>query len=138
MGIAFEVSDIIPASPEEVYAAWLDSDSHTRMTGGLAKVNDVTGGKFTTWDGYIQGRNIELEPPRRILQSWRTSEFEVSDGDSRLEVLFEPAIEGTKVTIRHSELPAHGMQYHQGWIDAYFEPMKAYFGGERKRHDFSG
>ncbi len=36
--------------------------------------------------------------------------------------------EGTLITIRHSKLPAHGMQYQQGWIDAYFAPMKSYFG----------
>ena len=47
-----------------------------------------------------------------------------------LEVLFEAEGAGTRVTLRHSNLPEHGMQYHQGWIDAYFTPMKAYFEGK--------
>ena len=62
------------------------------------------------------------------VQRWRTTEFEERDADSLLEVLFEAEEKGTKVTIRHSELPEHGMQYEQGWRDSYFTPMKEYFG----------
>lgn len=36
-----------------------------------------------------------------------------------------------KRLFRHSGLPAHGMQYQQGWKDACFEPMKEYFGTTR-------
>jgi uncharacterized protein YndB with AHSA1/START domain len=128
MSIEFEVSDVIPASPEVVYAAWLTSDEHTKMTGSPARVTAEVGEAFEAWDGYIQGKNLELEPPHRILQLWRTSEFEESDQDSLLEILFEAVEDGTRVTIRHSDLPEHGIQYKQGWIDAYFIPMKEYFG----------
>jgi activator of HSP90 ATPase len=128
MSIEFEVSDVIPASPDELYAAWLTSDEHSKMTGSPARVSDKIGEAFEAWDGYIQGKNLELEPPRRILQHWRTSEFEDSDQDSLLEILFESTEKGSRVTIRHSELPEHGMQYRQGWIDAYFIPMNKYFG----------
>jgi activator of HSP90 ATPase len=74
-----------------------------------------------------------LEAGKRILQDWRTSEFDESDRDSMLEILFDPQGEETRVTIRHSHLPQHGMQYRQGWIDAYLTPMKAYFGKHPKR-----
>ena len=125
--IEFELSDHFKASPETLFAAWLNSEQHSGMTGSTAKVSDQVGEAFDAWEDYIHGKNLELEPPRRIVQHWRTSEFENDDEDSLLEILFEPDGEGTKVTIRHSHLPAHGMQYKQGWIDAYFEPMKAYF-----------
>ena len=132
MTIKFEISDVIPATPQVVYSAWLHSKEHTRMTGGQAKVSAKVGDSFEAWDGYIHGTNLELEPPRRILQHWRTSEFEASDKDSLLEVLLKPAGNGTKITIRHSDLPEHGMQYKQGWVDAYFTPMKEYFGSKPK------
>ena len=128
MSIKFEVSDLIPAPPEIIYQAWLDSQEHSLMTGGKAKVSPAVGDTFEAWDGYIQGKNIELEFPGRILQTWRTTEFDAADQDSRLEILLEPAEGGTIITIRHSDLPDHGMQYQQGWIEAYFQPMKAYFG----------
>ena len=134
MAIRFEISDVIPATPEVVYAAWLNSREHTSMTGGKAKVSAKVGDSFEAWDGYIQGTNLELEPPRRILQHWRTSEFEASDKDSLLEVLLKPKGGETRITIRHSELPDHGMQYKQGWVDSYFSPMKEYFGRKPKPH----
>ena len=127
MGIEFEVSDVIPASPQALYSAWLNSEEHSKMTGSLAAVSATVGEQFEAWDGYIQGKNLELEPSKRILQLWRTTEFEEPDEDSVLEIVFEEEGLGTKVTIRHSNLPEHGMQYKQGWIDAYFIPMGKYF-----------
>ena len=127
MVIEFEVSAHMPAPPEDVYNAWLDSKRHSAMTGAPAEVSDSEGGAFKAWDGYIQGRNLALTPGRRILQAWRTTEFEAEDQDSLLEIQFEQADTGTLITLRHTDLPNHGMQYKQGWVDAYFEPMRAYF-----------
>ncbi len=128
MSIEFEVSDLIPATPSVVYNAWLNSNEHSKMTGGQAKVSANIGESFEAWDGYIQGKNLELDSPKRILQSWRTSEFAESENDSLLEILFEIEQDETRIVIRHSNLPDHGMQYQQGWVDSYFIPMKAYFG----------
>lgn len=127
MAIEFEVSALIPASPEVVYEAWLDSEGHTKMTGGEAKVSSEVGGEFEAWDGYIQGRNLELEYGKRIVQSWRTSEFADDEADSRIEITLDREGDGTKVTLRHTNLPPHGEQYEQGWVDSYFVPMQEYF-----------
>ncbi len=131
MALRFQVSTFIPAPPETVYKAWLTSKSHAAMTGGAANGESHEGGGFTAWDGYIWGRNLELEPGARIVQAWRTSEFTETEPDSRLEILFKPKKGGTTVTIKHSGLPAHGLQYRQGWIDSYYEPMKQYFASRR-------
>ena len=125
----FTVSEWFPASPEEIYLAWLDSQSHSLMTGSPAKISSKVGVEFEAWDGYIFGKNLELEPGKRILQTWRTTEFDPSEQDSLVEIVFEPVLNGTKVTIHHSNLPAHGSQYQQGWVDYYFQPMKEYFKG---------
>jgi len=98
------------------------------MTGGKAKVSAKVGESFQAWDGYITGKNLILEPGKRIVQSWRTSEFKDSEEDSQIELSLEPVKEGTKLTLRHTNLPANGEQYEQGWVDNYFAPMKAYFG----------
>ena len=128
MSTSFEISATFPSNPEAVYAAWLDSAKHSAMTGGTAKVSDKVGETFSAWDGYISGKNIELMPGKRIIQKWRTVEFSEDESDSQLEIIFESLDAGTLVTIRHSNLPPHGVQYKQGWVDNYFEPMKDYFG----------
>ena len=129
MSIEFEVSDVIPATPDAIYSAWLSSDEHSRMTGSPASVSAEVGDEFEAWDEYIHGKNLELQPPGRIYQSWRTSEFDDNEEDSLLEVLPESEGNGTRVTIRHSNLPDDGMHYREGWKDSYFTPMKEHFVG---------
>lgn len=124
---SFEVKDIIAASPTQIYNAFLDSTVHTRMTGGEAECGKNIGDKFTAWDGYIEGSNIELVPNKKIVQHWRTSEFEAQDEDSRLVIHFNKVENGTEVAIEHSNIPKGETQYLQGWIDHYFTPMKSYF-----------
>ncbi|HXQ52829.1 MAG TPA: SRPBCC domain-containing protein [Stellaceae bacterium] len=131
MSIEFAVSDVIPAAPRAIYDAWLDGQGHAAMTGGkAAQASPEPGAAFTAWDGYISGRNLELKPGRRIVQSWRTTRFTAADPDSRIEVLLEPVAGGTCVTLRHSEVPDGHTSYRDGgWQANYFAPMKRYFAG---------
>ena len=101
----FTISEVIPAKPSDIYSAWLSSEGHAAMTGNPATVDGKVGGKFTAWDGYIFGSTIELEPDQRIVQAWRTTEFPDDAPDSRLEILFEEAAEGTTITLIHSDMP---------------------------------
>jgi activator of HSP90 ATPase len=117
-----------PVEPQVLFKAWLDSRAHGAFTGGVASIELKVGGAFTAWDGYIQGKTLELDPPRRILQTWRTSEFPDGAPDSRLELLLEAASGGTRLILRHTGIPeGQGIGYAQGWLDHYFQPMQAYF-----------
>jgi activator of HSP90 ATPase len=127
MKIEFEISAEIDATSNQIYEAWLNSELHSAMTGGEAKVSGKEGESFEAWDGYIRGKNLELETNHRILQQWRTSEFDDSDEDSLLEIVLESQNNKTHVIIRHTNLPDHGLQYKQGWVDAYFTPMNKFF-----------
>jgi uncharacterized protein YndB with AHSA1/START domain len=131
MSIEFTVSDVIPAPPDAIYRAWLDSAGHAGMTGGKpAQCSAAVGGSFTAWDGYIAGTNLALDPGRHIVQSWRTTRFAASDADSCIEVLLEPVDGGTRVTVRHSNVPDGHTSYRDGgWQRSYFDPMKRYFAG---------
>ncbi len=131
MAIKFVVSELFPASPEEIYNAWLSSEGHSGMTGSPASVSAVVGAEFDAWDGYIHGKNLELVPGKRIMQSWRTSEFSPEEPDSRIEITLEPVGNQTKLTLKHTGLPAHGGQYEQGWVESYFDPMKGYFSSRK-------
>ncbi|MGO9785979.1 MAG: SRPBCC domain-containing protein [Stellaceae bacterium] len=131
MSFEFTVSDVIPASPQAIYNAWLDAKGHTAMTGGkAAQCSAEPGGTFTVWDGYITGRNLQLEPYWRIVQSWRTTKFTAADSDSQIEVVLEPVPGGTRVSVHHGNVPDGHTSYRDGgWQRSYFEPMKLYFAG---------
>jgi activator of HSP90 ATPase len=133
MSQKFTVSDVIPASPRAVYDAWLDGKQHSRMTGAAATGSAKVGAAFTTWDGYVRGKNLELERGKRIVQSWRSSDFAEGDRDSMITVTLKPVDGGTKITLLHTRIPDGQNEYRQGWLDYYFAPMKDYFAKSRKK-----
>jgi len=133
MPYTFTLTTTIPASPNEIYQAWLDSLAHSEMTGGAANMSELLGAEVSAWDGYISGRNLELVPGERIVQSWRTSEFADEHGDSVITILLEDADEGTLLTLEHSNVPDEQRSYEEaGWQENYFEPMVAYFTGRKR------
>jgi len=126
---SFNLSIVLPANPETIFNAWLSTEGHTAMTGSPAQVGGNIGGEFTAWDGYISGKTLELEPSRRIVQAWRTSEFPEDAPDSKVDILLEEVEGGTKLTLTHSDMPEDQVDsYKQGWEDFYFKPMSGYFG----------
>ncbi len=133
MPYAFTLTSKIPASAQEIYGAWLDSLAHSEMTGSEASMSDEIGAEVSAWEGYISGRNLELVPGERIVQSWRTTKFADEHEDSIVTVLLEETEDGTLLTLVHSNVPDDQRNYEEGgWESNYFEPMKAYF-GDRSR-----
>ncbi len=119
---------VLPVKADELYKAWLNSKEHTLFTGAEAKASEKVNGKFSAWDGYISGKNLELVPGKKIVQSWRTSEFADHAPDSTLEINFEEKAGKTTLQLYH-----HGLQkgdakkYTDGWKQFYFDPMKEHF-----------
>ncbi|EDP72353.1 hypothetical protein FBALC1_14667 [Flavobacteriales bacterium ALC-1] len=125
----FTLTTQIKATPKQIYKSWLSTQRHTKMTGSPAYVSDKVGDIFKAWRGYITGSNIKLEPYNRIVQSWRSSNFEDSESDSQIEVLLSENGEETTLTLNHTNLPESGEHYKEGWEKHYFEPMRQYFEG---------
>jgi uncharacterized protein YndB with AHSA1/START domain len=122
------ISEVIPASPQRIFSAWLDSAEHTAFTGTEATVVPAVGGEHRSAGGYIQGRTLELQEGTRIVQSWRTTEFPPESPDSRLEITLEPTLGGTLVTLLHTDIPSgQSDRYKQSWSDSYLSRLKMYF-----------
>ncbi len=126
---SFKLVETFPVDAKTLYSGWLDSAIHGVFTGGQdTKIDPKVGGKFSAWDGYIFGTTLELDPFRRIIQAWRTTEFPADSPDSHLEILFEEIKDGTKLTLNHSQLPEDQVEdYIQGWKDYYFKPMHDFY-----------
>jgi activator of HSP90 ATPase len=130
----FTMSTILPATPEQIFRAWLSTEGHTAMTDSPAKVESRVGGKFSAWDGYISGQTLKLKQYTYILQSWRTTEFPQGSPDSQVKISLESAPGGTKITLTHQNIPeGQAKSYKQGWKDFYFKPMKEYFANSRAK-----
>ena len=125
---SFELTCVFPVSASNLYYAWLDSEKHSSFTGAMAAIEAKIDSYFTTWDGYITGKIIELDPKKRILQQWRTTDFPMNAEYSILDLTFEDRGSSCVLTLRHSEIPeGQGSQYEEGWNSHYFVPMKEHF-----------
>jgi activator of HSP90 ATPase len=112
------------ATPHEVYETLMDSKKHAELVGAEAKITKKVGGKFSIYDGEIEGVNLELVPDKRIVQSWRYSDW--PEGHySKATFLLEENQGGTKLTFTQSEVPEDKYEdVSQGWHDYYWQPMK--------------
>lgn len=115
---------VFKASPKEVYDALMDSKKHSAFTGDTAKIGKKVGERFTAYSGYAEGKNVELMHGRKIVQSWRASDWE-EGYYSQVTFLFEKTKEGTKMTFIQEGVPEEFYEdIKQGWIDYYWKPMK--------------
>ncbi len=118
---------MIPGTPHQIYEAWMDSASHSKLTGSEAKISRAVGGEFSTFGGWATGKNIELIKDKKIIQTWRGEDW--PEGHfSTLTVHLLPAPGGTKLLFTQTGVPlAVAKDIAQGWKDFYWEPMKKYF-----------
>lgn len=132
MNLRFELTTEIPAKAEAVYNAWLDSEEHALMTDSeSALASHTVGAEHKAHGAYIWGKNIELVPHSKIVQSWRSNSFKETDSDSIIEVTFEDKGDVTKLTLIHSEVPEKEFEVETGWQDHYFTPMVQYFNSKK-------
>lgn len=115
------------AAPRRVYQALLDARQFSEFTGGApAQIDPVVGGAFSCFGGMITGRNVELDPDRRIVQAWRAGSWpEGVYSIVRFELTGQGA--GTQLTFDHSGFP-DGQREHLdgGWHKMYWEPLRKY------------
>jgi uncharacterized protein YndB with AHSA1/START domain len=123
---------ILPASPQEVYEAYTDPAKQSEFTGSKATGKPKVGGKYTAWDGYAYGKYLELEPGKRIVQEWITTDWEEGYGPSKLELTLKPAKEGTELVLIQSNVPVgRDQEFLDGWTEFYWDPLKVYLKKKR-------
>jgi activator of HSP90 ATPase len=113
------------ASPHDVYEALMDSKKHARFTGDKATISRKVGGKFSVFDGYSEGTNLELIPDSKIVQTWRASDW--PEGlYSKVTFLLNKIEGGTRLYFTQTGIPEKQFNdIAQGWRDYYWAPMKA-------------
>ncbi len=114
----------IKTSPERLWDAILDSEQRARYTFGSRVSSDWTQGSTYTFTGpdgaspWGHGENLEIEKPRRLVQSFNAlwSDDVKAAGTSRVTYEIEPVGDSCRLTVTHDQLPddASGELYG-GW-----------------------
>jgi len=128
MPYTYTLTALLPASPKDIYDTWLDSRGHSAMTGARATQSRKVGDAVTAWDDHITGRNLHLEPGKKIVQTWRAKRFTDEHVDSIVTVTLTKVPGGTRLTLNHANVPDDQTGYEEsGWKEHYFTPMQRYF-----------
>ncbi len=124
MSASIQQTVTFKATPHEVYEALMDSKKHAAFSGGQASISREVGGAYSAYDGYITGKNLELVPDKKIVQSWRAVDWPEGYFSTVTFVLL-PIPEGTRLNFTHTGVPdGTEAEFTQGWIDNYWDPMK--------------
>lgn len=114
------------APPTQVYKLLMDSKLHATFSGSRARISPKVGGRISAYDGYIEGKNLELKPGKKIVQAWRGSDWPEGVWSEASFTLL-PTKTGTRLTFTQTGVPT--TQYAdiaQGWKDFYWTPMAAW------------
>jgi activator of HSP90 ATPase len=116
----------IGADSQEVYATLTDSKKTSKFTDGKARIPRSVGGKFTMFDGYINGKILELVPGEKIVQSWQAAEKEwPKDHFSKATFTLRKVKGGTRVDFVQSGVPEACYEHiSKGWDEFYWAPLR--------------
>jgi uncharacterized protein YndB with AHSA1/START domain/DNA-binding transcriptional ArsR family regulator len=114
----------IKTTPERLWEAITDSELRSTYNFGVGVRSDWTPGSHyeavhpQSATPISEGENLEVDPPRRLVQSFRAlwGEDVIAEGTSRVTWEIEPVGDSCRLTVVHDELPeGANEQLYGGW-----------------------
>jgi activator of HSP90 ATPase len=116
---------ILNATPEEVYAALTQPATIQLWSGTEATMSTEVGSEFSLWEGSIEGKNLEFEKDKKIVQEWYFGEQEVP---SIVTFKLFADKNKTSVDLRHTNIPDE--DYNDivaGWNEVYMGSLIEFY-----------
>ncbi|MFI5012147.1 MAG: ArsR/SmtB family transcription factor [Hyphomicrobiales bacterium] len=112
----------IKTTPERLWQAITDPEMRRKYTFGAVFKSDWTpGSRYEAFGGenlIAEGENLEVDPPRRLVQSFKAvwDEHVKSEGTSRVTFEIEPVGDSCRLTVTHDQLrEGANAQLYGGW-----------------------
>ena len=112
----------IEATPEVVFEYFTETVKVMEWHGAEAECDATPGGVFmlnVVVVNVVRGHFVEVDPPRRVVFTWghEGEEEPFPAGSSTVEVTLTPTNAGTRLQIRHRDLPdeEHAEHHRVGW-----------------------
>ena len=127
MGKNIRQTVTLKAAPHEVYEILMDQKKHAKLVGSEASISRKSGGKFVIYGGDVEGKNLELVPDQKIVQTWRYNDWPAGHY-SMITFQLAPTANGARLTFTQTDIPEDKYEdIKQGWIDYYWTPLKQLF-----------
>jgi len=112
----------IKTTPERLWRAITDKDMRSKYNFGVVVTSDWTPGSRFQGAGrgqpILEGENLEVDPPRRLVQSFRAlwSEDVKAEGDSRVTWEIQQVGDSCRLLVTHDQLREDAnSQLYGGW-----------------------
>jgi uncharacterized protein YndB with AHSA1/START domain len=114
----------IKTTPERLWEAITNPEMRRKYTFGVRVESDWTpGSRYEGMAGsplmaILEGENLEVDPPRRLVQSFRAlwSDDVRSEGTSRVTWEIEPVADSCRLTVTHDQLrEGANNELYGGW-----------------------
>ena len=131
--MAIHQEKLLLAEPEKVYELLTSGEKFAAASARPANIGAGAGEAFSIFGGYIEGRQIELVPGKRVVQAWRGSDW-APGVYSLVRFTLTPEGGGTRLTVDHEAYPEGKSPMYPSWHEHlarnwpvfYFDPFAKY------------
>ncbi len=115
----------INTTPEVLYAALTQAHTIQLWSGSPAIMSEEVGSEFSLWDDSIEGKNLEFEKDKKIVQQWYFGE---QDEPSIVTFKIFADKNKTSVEIRHTNIPDDAYDdIVAGWNEVYIGSLVEFY-----------
>ena len=116
---------ILSATPEEVFAALTNPATIQLWSGDPAIMSTEPGSEFSLWEGNIEGKNLEFEKDKKIVQQWYFGE---QQEESIVTIKLFPERNKTSLELRHTNIPDDDYEnIVDGWNNVYIGSLIEFY-----------
>ena len=116
---------ILSATPEEVFAALTNPATIQLWSGDPAIMSTEPGSEFSLWEGNIEGKNIEFEKDKKIVQQWY---FGDQEQESIVTIKLFPDRNKTSLELKHTNIPDDDYDnIVDGWNNVYIGSLIEFY-----------
>jgi len=125
---SFTITEKFLCRPEDLFECFVDSNHVKAYTGGDAIVSKEKGGKFKLFGGSVEGENVEVEYPKKLVQKWRFNTW--PEGHySTVTITFEEKDSKTVCKLTQTGVPKEDRERtEKGWTGNFWSRIKGIFG----------
>ena len=127
MAFDLDLEFTLSGKPKRVMQLLTDAALIRKWSGGEAVVENIIGGRFEMFDGWVTGKVLKIAD-RELAYTWTAGDWPDGSGASEVHYWLKDDEAGTKVILKHTGFPnAEEMNSHKsGWTDFFFDPLEDY------------
>ena len=115
----------LSATPEVVFAALTNPATIQLWSGDPAIMSTKPGSEFSLWEGNIEGKNLEFEKDKKIVQQWYFGDQEEA---SIVTIKLFAERDKTSLELRHTNIPDDDFDnIVDGWDNVYLGSLIEFY-----------